>query len=137
MYHWKKDWQNPRASSIEPKRSGKARTVFEGAELALRIGIVVGDMRTAVGLDDSQVSQQQGHGFGFHGRTAIRVDGELARRDVLRVATMLDEPLGQFGAFAVGDHPTDDVATKNIQDDVEVIGGPFYRASQLGDVPTP
>jgi hypothetical protein len=42
----------------------------------------------------------------------------LAGRDVLRVATMLDEPLGQFGAFAVGDHPTDDVATKNIQDDV-------------------
>ena len=94
-------------------------------------------MRTAVGLDDAQVSQQQGHRFGFHGRTAIRVDGELAGRDVLRVATMLDEPLGEFGAFAVGDHPTDDVATKNIQDDVEVVGGPLYRASQLGDVPTP
>ena len=50
---------------------------------------------------------------------------------------MLDEPLGQFGAFAVGDHPTNDVATKNIQDDVEVVGGPLYRATQLGDVPTP
>ena len=115
----------------------ETRAVFEGAELAFRIRIVIGDVWTAVGFDDAQIGQQQGHGFRFHGRTAIRVDGELAGRDVLRVATMLDEPLGQFGAFAVGDHPTDDVATKNIQDDVEVVGSPLYRAAQLGDVPAP
>ena len=82
-----------------------------------------------MGLEDTQVGQQQRHGFGFHRRAAIGVDGELAGRDVLRVATMLDEPLGQFGAFAVGDHPTDDVATKNIKDDVEVVGGPPGRAA--------
>ena len=115
----------------------ETRAVFQGAELAFRIRIVVGDMRTAVGLDDAQVSQQQGHRFGFHGRAAIGVDGELAGRDVLRVAGVLDEPLGQFGAFAVGDHPTDDVAAEDIQDDVEVVGGPLHRAAQLGDVPTP
>ena len=65
------------------------------------------------------------------------MNGELAGRDYLRAAGMFDEPLGQFGAFAMGDHPTDDVAAKNIQDDVEVVGGPFHRAAQLGDVPTP
>jgi hypothetical protein len=28
------------------------------------------------------------------------MDGELAGRDILRTATLVDEPLGQFGAFA-------------------------------------
>ncbi len=42
----------------------KVWAVFQGAELAFRIGIVVGDMRTAMGLGDAQVSQQQSHWFG-------------------------------------------------------------------------
>ena len=45
------------------------------------------------------------------------MDRELARRDVLRVKGMLNEPLGQLGAFAVGDHPADHVAAENIQDE--------------------
>ena len=44
----------------------KTGAVFQGAELAFRIRIVIGDMRTAVGFDDTQVGQEQGHGFGFH-----------------------------------------------------------------------
>ena len=36
---------------------GKLGTIFHGAELTLRIGIVIGDMRTAMGLGDSQVRQ--------------------------------------------------------------------------------
>src|SRR5665213_904304 len=73
-----------------PEAVRETRAVFQGAELAFRIWIVIGDMRPAVGLDDAQISQQQGHWFGFHGRSAIGVDSELAGRDVLRVATMLD-----------------------------------------------
>jgi hypothetical protein len=64
------------------------------------------------------------------------MDGELALYDVLLQA-VFDEPLGQHGAFAVGDHPADDVAAEDIQDDIEMIGGPFHRATQFGDVPTP
>ena len=90
-----------------------------------------------MGFDDAQIGQQQGHRFGFHRRTAIGVHRELAGRDLLRAAGVLDEPLGQLGAFAIGDHPADDVAAKDIQDDVEMIGGPLHRAAQLGDVPTP
>jgi hypothetical protein len=36
----------------------ETRAVFEGAELAFRIRIVIGDMRTAVGLDDAEIGQQ-------------------------------------------------------------------------------
>ena len=53
------------------------------------------------------------------------------------MAGVLDQSLGQFGAFAIRDHPAHNVAAKNIEDDIEMIGGPFHRAAQLGDVPTP
>ena len=52
-------------------------------------------------------------------------------------AGVLDQALGQLGAFAIRDHPADDVAAEDIQDDVEMIDGPLHRAAQLGDVPTP
>ena len=58
----------------------EAWAVFQGAELAFRIRIVIGDMRTAVGFDDAQIGQQQRHRFGFHGRAAIGMDGELTGR---------------------------------------------------------
>jgi hypothetical protein len=73
----------------------------------------------------------------FHGRFTIGMDGELAGRDVLRAATVMDESLGQLGTFAVSDHPPDHVAAKNIQNDVEMVDGPFHRAAQFGDVPAP
>ena len=37
----------------------ETRAVFQGAKLAFRIRIVVGDMRAAVGFDDAQIGQQQ------------------------------------------------------------------------------
>jgi hypothetical protein len=83
----------------------EAGAVFEGSELTFRIWIVIEDMRPAVGFDDAQIGQQQSHRFGFHGRAAIGMDGELAWYDVLLQAGVFDEPLGQHGAFAVGDHP--------------------------------
>ena len=46
------------------------------------------------------------------------MDRELARRDELRATGVLDETLGQLGAFAMGDHPTDDVTAEDIEDDI-------------------
>src|ERR1700723_255578 len=45
---------------------GKLGTIFHGAKLTLRIGIVIGDMRTAMSLGDSQVRQEEGDGLGAH-----------------------------------------------------------------------
>ena len=45
--------------------------------------------------------------------------------------------LGQFGAFAIRHHPTDDVATEDIENHVEIEVRPLDRAAQLGDVPAP
>jgi hypothetical protein len=40
---------------MDPNRSGK---VLEGLELALAVGVVVRDVRAAVGPGDAQVGQQ-------------------------------------------------------------------------------
>src|ERR1035437_2304474 len=57
--------------------------------------------------------------------------------DVLFRATLLDQPLGQFGALPHRDHPAGDVAAEDIEDYVEVEVGPLGRPQQFGDVPTP
>jgi hypothetical protein len=38
------------------------RSILEGLELALREGVVVGDVRPAVGFGNAQVAEQAGHG---------------------------------------------------------------------------
>src|SRR5450759_5397866 len=120
-----------------PEAVRELRTIFHGAELTLRVRIVIRDMRTAMGLGDSQVRQEEGYRLGAHRGAAIGMQRELTRQDALLVATVLDEPLGQFGTLAHRDHPAGDVAAKNIEDDVEVEVGPLGRSEQLGDVPAP
>jgi hypothetical protein len=44
---------------------------------------------------------------------------------------LLDELLGQFGAFPVRDHPAGDVAAEDVQDDVEI------EAELVNDFETP
>src|ERR1022692_263108 len=51
--------------------------------MALREGIVVGDVRAAVGLGDAQIGEQKGHGLGGHGGTPVGVEGELAGDDLV------------------------------------------------------
>lgn len=44
----------------------KLGAVLEGFELRFRVGIVVGDVRTAVSFDDAQVRQKQRDRFARH-----------------------------------------------------------------------
>ena len=83
----------------------------------------------AVGLGDAQIGQQKGHRLGAHDRAAVGMDGELAGRDDLFCASLLDELLGQFGAFARRDHPAGDVAAEDVEDDVEIEVGPLGRTA--------
>jgi hypothetical protein len=45
-----------------------------------------------------------------HRGTAIGMQGELTGLDVLFLAALLDQSLGQLAAFAISDHPAGDVA---------------------------
>ena len=50
---------------------GKLGAVLHSAKLAFRIRVVIGDVRTAMGLGDTQVGQQKGDRFGSHRGTTI------------------------------------------------------------------
>lgn len=41
----------------------------------------------------------------------------------------------QFGTFAVGNHPANDVAAEDVDDDAEVEVRPLVRPMQFGDIP--
>ena len=55
----------------------------------------------------------------------------------LRELMLLDKALGQFGTLPMGDHPADDLATEDVEDDVEIEVGPLRRPQELGDLPAP
>ena len=49
------------------------------------------------------------------------MQGELTGLYVLFLAAVLDQPLGQLGAFAISDHPAGDITTEHIKEDVQVV----------------
>jgi hypothetical protein len=121
--------------AAEPIREG--RVVLEGLELALRVGVVVGDVRAGVGAGDAQVGQQHGHRLGGHRGAPVSVDSERAGGHLLAGDGVGQQPLGQAGGLAGGDHPPDHIAAEEVQDRVQVEPGPLGRAGQLGQVPAP
>jgi len=50
-------------------------------------------------------------------------------QDDLLLAGFLDQLAGESSAFARGDHPADDIAAEDVQDDVEVKVGPLGGAA--------
>ena len=103
----------------------KFRAVLQGLELGLGEWIVVGDVRTTMGLGDIEIHEQFGHEFGSHAGPAIGVQGELSWGDIVLGNGLRDELLRQLGALALCDHPTHDIAAEDIQDDVEMEVGPL------------
>ena len=65
------------------------------------------------------------------------MQGEHLGLDALLEAAFLDELGGERGILPFGDHPADDIAAEDVEQDVEVKVGPALRSEQPGDVPRP
>ena len=113
------------------------RPILQGFELGLGIGIVIRDIGPAMGLGDIQIDQQGSHGLAAHAGTAVGMQRQRVRLDVVLGHRFGDQLLSQLGGFPQGDHPTDDIATENIQDHIQVETGPFGRAFKFRDIPAP
>src|SRR5450755_2263773 len=100
---------------------GEPGPVFQGLELRLRIGVVVAHVRAGVGLGDAEVGEQQCDGLGGHRGAAVGVDGQLPAGNALPGHGLGDQPLGQGGGLAGGDHPAGDIAAVNVEDHVQVV----------------
>ncbi len=94
--------------------------ILQGFELALRVRIIVRDMRPAVGFADVQIHQQVGDGFGAHAAAAIGMQGQGSWDDALFVGGIGNDLFGEFGRLTGRHHPADDVAREDIQNDVQV-----------------
>ena len=116
---------------------GKLGAVFHGAEMAFRVGVVVGGVRPAVGFGDAEIGQQQSHGFPSHGRAKVGMNSQGVGLDVLLGAGFREKKFGQFGGFARSQHPAHDVTAEDIQHYVKIEVGPFDGTAQFGDVPAP
>ena len=112
-------------------------SVLQGFELRFRERIVVRDVRTAVSFDDVEIDEQSGHRLGAHAGTAVGMQGQSARIDVLLLNRIGDELLGQFRRFARSDHPADNVAAEDVEDDVEMEVTPLDWPLYFRDIPTP
>jgi hypothetical protein len=115
--------------------SWKVRSVLQSLELRLGIRVVVRDVRAAVSFGDVEIDEQLRDRFGAHAGAAIGVQGQGAGHDVLFIDGVGDKLLGQFRGLAMGDHPTDDVAAKNIENHVQVKARPLGRALEWSERP--
>ena len=119
----------------EPCR--KLRPVFHGPELRLGERIVVAHAGPRMTGGDTQVREEQRDECAAHGRTAVRVNGELVRRDALLRAGCRQQALGQVRILVPRDHPAHDVAAEEVEDDIERVVEIRNRALELGDIPGP
>ena len=148
-------------SSVEQAAEafGESRMVLHGLELGFGEGVVVGRTRPGQAWPYAQVAEEQRQGFGGHRPAAVGVQAQLARGDALLQVpqhfavpsgAFADQLLGQGGALALGDQPTDDPvvcpagnrrasgeAAEQIQQHVQTEADPFRRPGQAGDVPGP
>ena len=120
---------------MDVKAPREAGPVLERLELRLAVGVVGGGVGPVVGLGDAEVGEQEGDGLGGHRAAAVGVHGQRARLDLLLLAGLGDQVLGDVGVLAVLDGPADGVAAEDVEDHVEVEVRPFRGAEQLGDVP--
>ncbi len=89
-----------------PEALRKTGLILQGLEVRFGERVVVGGVQPRERLGDPQIRQQQGDGLAGHRGAAISVGRELARRDALPTAGLLDELRGQAALSCVANsHP--------------------------------
>ena len=125
-----------RASTKLPNLSGKVGWFLTVLNCASEIWGVIRPAWSGQSGGDPQIGVQQCQRLCSHRATPVGVDGQLARRDALPVATLSDVLFSQGSALARRDQPADHEAAEQIWHDVQVEEQPRQWPRQLGDVPS-
>jgi hypothetical protein len=96
--------------------------ILGGLELCLRKRVVIGHVRPTVRPCDPQIEEQLADALRSHRRPTVGVQGQLLAPDVLSVAGLADQHLGQLGTLARRDHPPDDIAAEDVEYHIKVEG---------------
>ena len=137
MYQGKNSWQKERASWMEPKRSGNPGRYFMVRNWLSEYGLSSETWGRLWVLVTPRSASSKATGFEVmdEPRSAWMVSWPGSISCFPQVS--LNESFGQFRALPVGDHPADDIAAEDIEDDVQIEVGPLRRPAQFGDVPAP
>ena len=76
-------------------------------------------------------------GFTDHGGTSVRVDHQLVFINLLTFDCGRDEFLSDGGRLIGNQSPAHDIATEDIQNDIQLEVDSFTGTFQCGDIPTP
>ena len=78
-------------------------------------------MGSGVAAGDAEVDEELGDGLGGHRGAPVGVQGELVAVDAVAVESVGDELFGELAGLGGGDHPADDVAAEDVDDDVQLV----------------
>jgi hypothetical protein len=115
----------------------KTGLVFQGFGVALRERIVVGGMRAAVRSGDTEIGEQERRCFCLHRTATVSMQSELSWGHLMLGDGVMEQSFEQGRTFSISDAPTDNPATEDVDDDVEIEIGPLGWALELCDVPGP
>ena len=105
----------PRPSGLNADEPlGVIRMVLQGLEVRLNKRVVVRHSRPGMTLMDAQIEQQLGEATRNHGRSTVRMNGELTRVNALAFAGPSDEFPSDHLGFPRGDRPADNLATEDV-----------------------
>jgi len=116
---------------------GEIGLIFEGFERCFREGMVIGGVGAAMALGDPQVSEEPGDGLGGHGGTTISMHHKLTRQNLLFAGRLGDQAFSERCLLPVGKQPASDIATVDVQEDIEGEEVPLLWTLQFGDIPAP
>ncbi len=91
--------------------------------------------RTA--LRDAKIREELGERLRCHCRTAIGMNDEALGIHVFAYEGLREHLLGEYSVLTSFQPPRNDVATKYVKDDIEVVVNPFLRTSEFRNVPAP
>ncbi len=133
-----KDGTTPRVGvRVAVEAVGIRGSVLGGFEERFRIRIVVADARARQRAHDPEGLIQIVQIFGDLNAAAIRVRGELITDDALARARRANEALRERRRFVARQHPRDDIATEEIEYDIQFVALAFDRTFEVGHIPRP
>ncbi len=108
------------------KAAGEPGMVLQGLELRLGERIIIGDLGATQRARDPKVGEQLRGALARHRCPTVGVQGEDLWFDALFMAGFLNQTTGEDRVFPICHHPTDDVTAEDVEQDVEVVVGPFF-----------
>lgn len=107
--------------------------VLQRAKERLRIRIVVADPRTAVRSNHTEPLQR----CALHGGSVVLVHNQPSAIDSLSLKSSLERRCCKLSAFALIHRPSDNLATPNVNMEIQIVESPRCLRAQIRDVPAP